>query len=55
VPVGYSFPESHERRFAVLVESVGAEPVRIVVERAMYWGVQGVGGAGAAALATKLQ
>lgn len=44
------------RRFGAVVESLGAEPAQIVVERAMYSNAGGVGwAAGTNALATKLQ
>jgi hypothetical protein len=36
VPVGAFFPETQDRRFGVAIESVGRDPVQIVVERAMY-------------------
>ena len=56
VPVGLFFPESAGRRFGALVESLGAAPAQIVVERAMYWDAAGqVWAAGTNALATKLQ
>jgi hypothetical protein len=44
------------QRYGAVVESVGAQPARIVVERATYWDAQGrIWAAGSAALATKLQ
>ncbi|MBL8143401.1 MAG: DUF11 domain-containing protein [Acidobacteria bacterium] len=44
------------RRFGMIVESVGASPVQIVVERAMYSNADGVvWAAGTNALATRLQ
>jgi hypothetical protein len=44
------------RRFGVVVESIGATPAQIVVERAMYSGGPGTQwSAGTNALATRLQ
>ena len=44
------------KRFGAVVESLGATPAQIVVERAMYWNANGVGwAAGTNALATRLQ
>lgn len=37
VDVGVEVPGAAGRRFAVLVESLGTTPARLVVERAMYW------------------
>jgi uncharacterized repeat protein (TIGR01451 family) len=49
------FPETIGKRFGMLVESVGATPAQIVVERAMYSDANGVNwAAGTNALATKL-
>ena len=49
------FPETIGKRFGLLVESVGATPAQIVVERAMYSDAGGVNwAAGTNALATKL-
>lgn len=49
------FPDATDRRFAVLVESLGGTPVQLVVERAMYWDAAGQRwAAGTAALATRL-
>jgi uncharacterized repeat protein (TIGR01451 family) len=49
------FPETIGKRFGMLVESVGATPAQIVVERAMYSDSGGVNwAAGTNALATKL-
>ena len=49
------FPETVGKRFGVLVESIGATPAQIVVERAMYSDADGVNwAAGTNALATKL-
>jgi hypothetical protein len=42
VPVGLSFAEAADRRFGVVVESVGAPAPEIVVERAMYGDADGV-------------
>jgi uncharacterized repeat protein (TIGR01451 family) len=55
--VPYSdFPESRGKRFGMIVESIGGQPIQIVVERAMYSDAQGVNwAAGTNALATKLQ
>lgn len=53
-PAG-DFPETIGKRFGMLVESVGATPAQIVVERAMYSNAQGVRwAAGTNALATRL-
>ena len=50
------FPETRGRKFGMLVESIGAAPAQIVVERAMYSDANGVDwAAGTNALATKLQ
>ena len=49
------FPETIGKRFGMLVESIGATPAQIVVERAMYSDANGVNwAAGTNALATKL-
>jgi hypothetical protein len=49
------FPEAIGKRFGVLVESIGATPAQIVVERAMYSDANGINwAAGTNALATKL-
>jgi hypothetical protein len=42
VPVSLTFPEAAGRRFGAVVESVGAPPPEIVVERAMYGNAEGV-------------
>jgi hypothetical protein len=57
VAVGGDFPNSANRKFAALIESLGtASPAAIVVERAMYTDVGGVQwAAGTNAGATKLQ
>lgn len=50
------FPESRGKRFGMIVESLGGQPVQIVVERAMYSDANGLNwAAGTNALATKLQ
>jgi hypothetical protein len=49
------FPAAAERRYGALVESLGATPAQLVVERAMYSNANGViWAAGTNALATKL-
>ena len=57
VPVDVAtFPTSANRRYGAVVESLGANPAQIVVERAQYWDANGVSwAAGTNALATKLQ
>jgi hypothetical protein len=51
-----SFPQAAGRRFGALVESLGATPAQLVVERAMYSDAGGTKwAAGTNALATKLQ
>ena len=57
VPVeATTFPTSANRRYGAVVESLGANPAQIVVERAQYWDANGVSwAAGTNALATKLQ
>jgi hypothetical protein len=56
VSIGETFPASNGRRFSVLVESLGASPAQLVVERAMYSNAGGVTwSAGTAAVATRLQ
>jgi hypothetical protein len=55
VPVGAMFPEIAGRRFGSLIESTGAAPVPIVVERAIYRSPGGVTwAAGTDAVATRL-
>jgi Tol biopolymer transport system component len=55
VPVTVDFPSAHNRRFGAVVESTGATPAEIVVERAMYANAAGVQWAsGTNALATRL-
>jgi len=55
INVGELFPESLDKRYSALVQSVGDTPAAIVVERAMYTTVNGVvWEAGANALGTKL-
>ncbi|MBL8143433.1 MAG: hypothetical protein JNM38_20125 [Acidobacteria bacterium] len=56
VAVGAEYPESAGRRFGTLVESLGATPAQLVVERAMYSNAEGTWwAAGTNALATKLR
>jgi sugar lactone lactonase YvrE len=56
VDVGTDFPQAAGRRFAAVVESLGATPAAIVVERAMYTSPGGqLWAAGTNALATRLQ
>jgi hypothetical protein len=56
VAVHADFPGASNRRFGVLVESVGAAPAQIVVERAMYSNAEGVAwAAGTNAIGTKIQ
>jgi hypothetical protein len=57
VPVDVAnFPTSANRRYGAVIESLGANPAQIVVERAQYWNANGVAwAAGTNALATKLQ
>jgi hypothetical protein len=56
VPVSGAFPEAAGRRFGAIVESVGDQPVPIVVERAIYESPGGVTwAAGSNLLATRLQ
>ena len=55
VDIQTSFTAAANRRYGVLVESLGATPAELVVERAMYTNANGViWGAGTNALATKL-
>ena len=56
VDVGAEFPGARNRRFGVIVDSQGATPAPIVVERAMYWDAAGQWwAAGTNALATRLR
>jgi hypothetical protein len=56
VAVAAEFPQAVGRRFGAVVESLGANPADIVVERAMYSNAGGVTwAAGTNALATKLR
>ena len=56
VDVRTEFPVALNTRFGAIVESQGATPAQIVVERAMYWDALGQHwAAGTNALATKLQ
>ncbi|MFN8061015.1 MAG: S8 family serine peptidase [Vicinamibacterales bacterium] len=49
------FPEAQNKRYALMVQSTGASPAEIVVERAMYSNAGGVTwAAGSASLATRL-
>ena len=55
VSVSVEFPAAAGRRFGAVVESLGAAPAQIVVERAMYWDALGqTWAAGTNALATRL-
>jgi Tol biopolymer transport system component len=54
--IGFEFPESVGRTFGVIVESLGATPAPITVERAMYGDALGVKwAAGSNQLATRLR
>lgn len=56
VAMAADFPQTAGRRFGTIVESLGATPAQIVVERAMYSNAGGtVWAAGTNALATKVQ
>jgi hypothetical protein len=56
VSIAETFPASNGRRFSVVVDSLGASPAQLVVERAMYSNAGGVTwSAGTAAVATRLQ
>jgi hypothetical protein len=56
VQVTVDFPQAAGKRFAAIVESVGNDPVDLVVERAMYSNSGGVvWSAGTNAVATKIQ
>jgi hypothetical protein len=56
VNVGVDFPNSVNKRYGAIVETLGATPAQVVVERAMYSDSGGVvWAAGTDALATKLQ
>ena len=56
VSIADAFPSANGRRFAVIVDSLGATPAQLVVERAMYSNAGGVTwAAGTAAVATRLQ
>jgi hypothetical protein len=56
VPVGSDFSLPAGTRFGAIVESLGATPAQIVVERAMYWNAGPViWAAGSNLLASKLQ
>jgi hypothetical protein len=56
IDVGFEFPEARGQRFGAVIESLGAPPAEIVVERAMYSDATGVRwAAGTNAVATLLQ
>ena len=56
VDIAAEFTNVDGRRFGTIVESLGASPAQIVVERAMYSSAEGVlWSAGTNALATRLQ
>ena len=56
MPVGPEFGLTPGTRFSAVVESLGATPAQIVVERAMYWNAGGViWAAGSNLLATRLR
>jgi hypothetical protein len=56
VSVDVEFPTAFGRRYGALIETQGATPAQVVVERAMYSNANGViWAAGTNALATKLQ
>jgi len=56
VAVAVDVPEAMNRRFGAVVESVGPNPVQIVVERAMYNDASGVRwAAGSNNLGTRLR
>jgi hypothetical protein len=56
VSIAETFPGANNRRFAIVVDSLGASPAQLVVERAMYSNAGGVAwSAGTAAVATRLQ
>ena len=55
VAIGAEFPAAADRRFGAVVESLGAAPVPLIVERAMYHDAAGQRwAAGTSALATRL-
>ncbi len=50
------FPEANGKRYGIVVESLGANPAQVVVERSMYSSPNGVvWAAGTNVVATKLQ
>ncbi|AMY08693.1 hypothetical protein LuPra_01897 [Luteitalea pratensis] len=56
VDTRHEFPETANRRFGAIIESLGATPAQLVVERAMYWDARGkTWAAGTNALGTKLR
>jgi hypothetical protein len=55
VIMSQAFPATANRTFGLVVDSVGASPAQLVVERAMYWSPGGLPwSAGTAVLATRL-
>jgi hypothetical protein len=49
------FPEADNKRYGIIVESLGGTPAQVVVERAMYSSANGVvWAAGTNSVATKL-
>jgi hypothetical protein len=56
VAVAAEFPAADGRRYGALIESLGAAPAQLVVERAMYSSAGGVHwAAGTVALATRIE
>jgi len=56
VSIGDAFPASNGRRFSTIIDSLGASPAQLVVERSMYSNAGGVTwSAGTAEVATRLQ
>jgi hypothetical protein len=61
VAVGEFFPEARDRRYGVIVESVGDDPAELIVERAMYSDAVDAAGrrttwaAGSGALGTRIK
>jgi hypothetical protein len=56
VAVAAEFPDANGRRYGALIESLGAAPAQLVVERAMYSSAGGVHwAAGTVALATRIE
>jgi hypothetical protein len=55
VAMSQAFPGAVNRTFGIVIESTGAPPAQLVVERAMYWSTgEGLWSAGTAVLATRL-